>query len=232
MTEAGPVDRSAWLAERRSALVAAYDAEAPTYDQNDYPIETQRQWVTRLLQACPPGGLVLDAPCGTGKYFSMVAAAGRRVVGIDQSAGMLAQARARGIAVSLKQVGLQEIRFVDEFDAVITVDAMENVFPEDWPRVLENLRSAVRPGGHLYLTVEEVDGPEIDKAFAALTARGLPAVRGEMVEGDVAGYHYYPGRDQVIRWLDAAQLAVVDEGFSQEADWGYRHFLLRPGDRS
>jgi hypothetical protein len=29
------------------------------------------------------------------------------------------------------------------------VDAMENVFPEDWPQVLANLRRALRPGGHL-----------------------------------------------------------------------------------
>ena len=39
----------------------------------------------------------------------------------------------------------------------MTIDAMENVTPEDWPPVLANLRRAVRPGGHLYLTVEEAD---------------------------------------------------------------------------
>jgi hypothetical protein len=37
-----------------------------------------------------------------------VAAAGNRVVGADQSAGMLAQARARGIAAALDHVSLQE----------------------------------------------------------------------------------------------------------------------------
>ena len=75
----------------------------------------------------------------------------------------------------------------------MTVDAMENVFPEDWPAVLANLRRAVRPGGHLYLTVEEVPETDLDDAFADLSARGLPVVRGEVIEGDVAGYHFYPG---------------------------------------
>jgi trans-aconitate methyltransferase len=149
------------------------------------------------------------------------------VVGIDQSAGMLAEAAARGIADSLERVSLQDLAFVGEFDAVMTIDAMENVCPEDWPLVLANLHRAARPGSHLYMTVEEVDEAAIDASFRALTAVGLPAVRGEIVEGDVAGYHYYPGREQVMRWLEAERLEVVKDGFDQEDGWGYRHLLLR-----
>src|SRR5262245_30881509 len=104
----------------------------------------QREWVARVLSLIPPGGTVLDAPCGTGKYFPMLAAAGHRIVGIDQSPGMLAQARARGIAASLEHRALQDLSYVAEFDAVMTVDAMENIPPEDWPLVLANLRRAVR----------------------------------------------------------------------------------------
>src|SRR6476620_3363418 len=126
--------------ERRAAVEASYDAEAPAYDEDPYPAETQKRFVERLVATSPPGGIVLDAPCGTGQYFALVAAAGRRVVGIDQSAGMLAQAQARGIAVALHRVGLQELVLEEDFAAAMTVDAMENVFPEDWPAVLANLR--------------------------------------------------------------------------------------------
>jgi cyclopropane fatty-acyl-phospholipid synthase-like methyltransferase len=113
-----------------------------------------------------------------GRYFPLVAAAGLRVAGVDQSAGMLAQARARWIAFSLEQVGLLDLSYVHEFDAVMTIDAMENVPPEDWPVVLANLHRAVRPGGWLYMTVEEADEAEIEEAFEAISARGLPAGRG------------------------------------------------------
>lgn len=221
------MDRRAWLLERRAAVEASYDSEAPTYDEDPYPVETQRRFVERLVATCPPDGIVLDAPCGTGQYFGLVAAAGRRVVGIDQSAGMLAQARARDIAVALDLVGLQELAFDGDFDAAMTVDAMENVFPEDWPAVLANLRRAVRPGGHLYLTVEEVPETVVDDAFADLSARGLPVVRGEVIEGDVAGYHYYPGRHQVARWLEAEGLAIVDQDTETYEDWAYWHLLLQ-----
>jgi hypothetical protein len=101
------------------------------------------------------------------------------------------------------------------------------VFPEEWPLVLANLHRAVRPGGHLYLTVEEVDEAEIDEAFAGLRARGLPAVRGEVIEGDVAGYHFYPGRDRVSRWLDAERLDVVEQDTKAHDGWAYWHLLLR-----
>ena len=223
-------DRRAWLDERRRAVEQQYDAEAPEYDDELYPVTSHRRFIERLVETCPPGGTVLDAPCGTGKYFDQVAATGRRVVGADQSAGMLARARARGIATRLDHLGLQEIAFDAEFDGSMTVDAMENVPPEDWPVVLANLHRAVRRGGHLYLTVETQDDEAIDGAFADNTANGLPAVRGEIVEGDTAGYHYYPSREQVLRWLAAEGLDVVEEAFDQESGWGYLHFLVRtPG---
>lgn len=221
------MDRQAWLAERRSAVAAVYDELAPVYDEHEYPSDLQREWVARVLRLISPGGMVLDAPCGTGKYFPVVAAAGHQVAGVDQSAGMLAQARARGIAFQLEQVALQDLSYAREFDAVITVDAMENIPPEDWPVVLANLHRTIRPGGVMYLTVEEVQQADIDQAFQSLSARGLPAVRGEIVEGDVAGYHYYPGREQAVEWFEQEGLVIVDEDFRRDDGWGYRHFLLR-----
>jgi SAM-dependent methyltransferase len=221
------MDRQAWLAERRAAVKTQYDKEAPGFDAHPYPATSHEAFVGRLLDTCPVGGIVLDAPCGTGRYFGLVRASGRQVMGIDHSAGMLAEARVKGLATALEQVGLQELAFEAAFDGAMTIDAMENVPPEEWPIVLANLHRAIRPGGHLYLTVEEVDDGDIDAGLADAERLGWPAVRGEIIEGDRAGYHYYPGRAQVMTWFDAEGLDVVDEGFDQEDGWGYRHWLLR-----
>jgi ubiquinone/menaquinone biosynthesis C-methylase UbiE len=224
------VDRTDWLRERRQTAEERHDAiHAFTYDEQYGEIHpTHRRFVADLLERCPPGGTVLDAACGTGKYFAMVLEAGRRVVGTDQSTGMLGRARARFPAVPLERVGLQELDFAAEFDAVMCVDAMENIPPEDWPRVVGNLRRALRPGGHLYLTVEEVDSQELDRVFAEASARGLPVVRGEMAEKG-AGYHYYPSRGQVAGWLEEAGLVVVAEDYSAGDGYGYLHLLTRTG---
>jgi cyclopropane fatty-acyl-phospholipid synthase-like methyltransferase len=136
---------------------------------------------------------------------------------------MLARARARFPAVPLERVGLQELDFEAEFDAVMCVDAMEHVPPEDWPRVLANLGRAVRPGGPVYLTVEQADDRELDRELADATARGLPAVRGEVSRD---GYHFYPFRDQVDGWLEQAGLAVVAEDDSSGDGYGYLHLLV------
>ncbi|HEX2373790.1 MAG TPA: methyltransferase domain-containing protein [Actinomycetota bacterium] len=225
------MDRQAWLRERRQTAEERHDTiHAFTYDDQYGEIgPTHRRFVADLLEGCPPGGTVLDAACGTGKYFAMVLEAGRRVVGTDQSTGMLARARARFPAVPLEKVGLQELAFGAEFDAVMCIDAMENLPPEDWPRVLAGLRRALRPDGRLYLTVEQADERELDEALADATARSLPAVRGELAE-EGAGYHYYPSRQQVAGWLEEAGLVVVAEDVSDEGrGYGYLHLLTRAG---
>ena len=105
---------------------------------------------------------------------------------------------------------------------------MENIPPEDWPRVLANVHRAVRPGGAINLTVEEGPVAVVDAAFDSLAQRGLPAVRGEVIEDGFAGYHDYPGRERVLRWIAAERLDVVAEEYEDVRDgWGYRHFLLR-----
>jgi ubiquinone/menaquinone biosynthesis C-methylase UbiE len=151
------------------------------------------------------------------------------VVGTDQSTGMLARARGRFPAVPLERVGLQELAFDGEFDAVMCIDAMENIPPEDWPRVLAGLRRALRPDGRLYLTVEEPDPADLERVQAEAVARGLPVVPGEMAE-EGAGYHYYPSRQQVAGWLEEAGLVVEAEAGSDEGDgYGYLHLLTRAG---
>ena len=222
------MDRREWLAERRAAVEQDYTRDAPMYDHGyDPATPVHRRFVARLAEMCPEGGRVLDAACGTGPYMSMVLDAGREVVGTDQSAGMVERARTKHPGVRVEQVGLQELAFVGEFEAAMCIDAIEHVPPEEWPKVLTNLGRALRPGGHLYLTVEEVDRGELDHAFAEATAASLPAIYGEDVGDETGGYHFYPAREQVRRWLTKAGFPLVDEDDEWLDGYGYHHLLVR-----
>jgi SAM-dependent methyltransferase len=222
------MDRTGWLRERRASVEADYTRDAATYDDGYDPVTpVHRRFVERLIETVAEGGTILDAPCGTGPYFGLILAAGRQVVGADQSAGMLARAKQKHPAVRLEHVGLQELSFDRGFDAAMCVDAMEHVPPEEWPLVLGNLRRAVRDGGHLYLTVEQVDRSQLERAFDEGAASGLPVVLGDSVDPGTGGYHHYPDREQVGRWLDDAKLAVIDEADEDLGDYGYRHLLCR-----
>jgi ubiquinone/menaquinone biosynthesis C-methylase UbiE len=224
------MNRVDWLAEKRRGVEESFDTKfAVTYDEDEPAIDpTHRRFVMTLLEQCPPDGVVLDAACGTGKYFAMVLDAGRHVVGIDQSAGMLARASTKFPSVDLHRTGLQEAGFQSEFDAVMCIGAMENVPPEDWPAVLVALHRAVRPGGPVYLTVEMTDDEFITAALEDASARGLPAVRGEDLRRG-GGYHYYPALDQVRTWLEKADLELVEEAHSpgEHFSYSYEHFLTR-----
>ncbi len=225
------MDRAAWLSERRASVEADYTREASTYDDGYDPITVlHRRFVDRLIQTTRAGGSLLDAPCGTGPYFGMILAAGRQVVGADQSAGMLERARMKHPGVRLERVGLQELAFDAEFDAAMCIDAMEHVPPEEWPLVLSNLRRAIRPGAYLYLTVEQVDRRRLERAFDEATAAGLPVVYGDRADDATGGYHHYPSREQVLHWLDDAELAVVEEGDEELDGYGYHHLLVRAFD--
>jgi SAM-dependent methyltransferase len=216
------MDRAAWVSERRRHSQDRFDTLLSLdYDEKWGGIsESHRRWVSRVLGLGPPGGRLLDAACGTGKYLGMAVAAGLVVTGTDQSAGMLDRARAKYPELRLEQTGLQELGYQDEFDVVMCVDAMEYVFPEHWPLVAGNLARAARPGGYVYLTVEVVGEDERDAVYAASLAAGIPAVPGEDA---VVGYHYYPADDQVPTWLAGAGLEVLDE---ERADY-YWHLLTR-----
>src|SRR5262245_41662477 len=121
------MERQAWLDGLRASIEEQYDVCSATFDDDAPVSSTHREFVEKVIRSCPPDGAVLDAPCGTGRYFGAVLAAGRTVVGIDQSAGMLARARAKHPEVLLEQAGLQELDLEDDFDAVMCIDAMEYV---------------------------------------------------------------------------------------------------------
>jgi len=225
------MDRREWLAERRAAVEEDYTLDAPTYDEGyDPATPVHRRFVARLIDTCPQGGTVLDAACGTGPYVGMVLDAGRQVVGADQSPGMLSRARSKYPGVRFEQTGLQDLSFESDCDAAMCIDAMEHVLPEDWPSVLGNLGRAVLPGGHVYMTVEEIERRELDPALAEATKAGSPVVYGEVIVGDTGGYHFYPDRDRVGGWVAEAGFEVVDDADEWLDGYGYHHLLMRsPG---
>jgi ubiquinone/menaquinone biosynthesis C-methylase UbiE len=216
------MNREQWRQERRLWNEVQMDTiYARQYDDNwgAYINRSHRRMAERLLELCPPGARILDAACGTGKYWPLLVERGCSVVGTDQSEQMLERARAKFPGVHVEHVGLQELAFSDEFDAVMCMDAMENVFPEDWPLVLGNLTRALREHGCLYFTVEVETDEALRIAYAAGLRLGLPLVYGEYAHH--GGYHYYPSDQQVRAWLAEATLGVVD---ATEGD-GYRHYL-------
>ena len=211
--------RLRFLAERRAATVRRYDTlHSPRYDEHWGEIgSTHHAFVERLLERVGPRGEVLDAACGTGKYWPLILSTGLQLMGVDQSAGMLAQAARKHPQVPTRRLALQDLLASDDllgrFDGLLCVDALENVGPEDWPGVTGGLAGALRRGAPAYVSIELHPGP----LPAPADPRQVP---GELVEG--GGYHFYPSLERVDQWLGEAGFAV--DGAADADD--YRHLLL------
>jgi SAM-dependent methyltransferase len=167
-----PADRRAFPAERQAAISPSHAAISPSH----------AAFVARLAGLVRQGGSVLDAACGTGKYWPALLAAGLQVTGVDQAAGMLARARRKYPQVPSRVLALPDLaELPDRFDGLLCVDALQNVAPGDWPVVAAGLAAVLKDQAPAYVTVELPDGPPL------------------------------PRRDQVRRWLAAAGFAVTDE---------------------
>jgi 2-polyprenyl-3-methyl-5-hydroxy-6-metoxy-1,4-benzoquinol methylase len=217
------MNRSEWLLQKMRLTIERYDTlYAPIYDENwgGKPDSSHQQFIEKFLNHCPPGGLILDAACGTGRYWPAILGSGRSVFGIDQSGQMLLQAKAKHPDVGVMKLDMQEMTYQETFDGAICMDAMEFVFPEDWPLVLCNLQKAIKPNCPLYFTVEIADEADVDIAFKKGKELGLPVEYGEWAhEG---GYHYYPRIDQVKEWISRTGFQLFEEAFGDE----YQHFLV------
>jgi cyclopropane fatty-acyl-phospholipid synthase-like methyltransferase len=226
------MDRSVWLKEIRRFLEEQESLFAPHYDEYWGDIAPlHQQCFERFLSLCPPRGHLLDAACGTGKYWPLILASGRTVFGVDQSQGSLLRAQEKFPYVPTRKVGLQEMDYNESFSAAACIDALELISPEDWPLVMRNLHRAIEPNGYLYLTVEITGEQNVQESFAEGQRMGLPVVYGEAEWHEEGGYHwgrggcyhYYPAMGQVREWVQEAGFQMVEE----QADDEYHHFLVQ-----
>src|SRR5438045_3741867 len=111
------LERALWLIEKRSINEQRMDTEfASIYDKEwGATIDvTHRIMVEHFLKLCPPSAVLLDAACGTGKYWPILLEHGADITGVDQSRQMLARAHLKYQHVIAAHLGLQEIRYLPE----------------------------------------------------------------------------------------------------------------------
>ena len=92
---------------------------------------------------------VLDLCCGTGLLAGELIARGYRVVGVDASDAMLAQARERlGSKVALRRVTLPDLAVEGVFDAAVcTFDGLNYLTPDELRLTMASVARRLRPAG-------------------------------------------------------------------------------------
>ena len=128
-------------------VVASYDALRFTGPHQRR--STRRKWnaIRRTLGAeLERARVVLDVPCGNGRFTPFLLAAGKRVVDADLSAPMLAAARERGGGrTSPVRCDAEHLPFADDaFDLVLSIRFLFHVPRARRPAVLRELARVSR----------------------------------------------------------------------------------------
>jgi SAM-dependent methyltransferase len=127
--------------------------------------------------ASPHGKAVLDLCCGPGRFSIALAAKGFVVTGVDRTAFLLEQARARaaaaGATIEWIQADMRNFVRPAAFDVVISMFTSFGYFDDkqDDLRVLRNILTNLKPGG---ACVIDVMGKErVARGFQATTSESL-----------------------------------------------------------
>ena len=138
---------------RRVGPRRGYDLWGDTYDTTPNPVVRLDERVTPGVVRPRPGELVLDAGCGTGRYFPALLAAGGQVVGADFAGGMLRAAQVKHPGVPLVTADLQRPwPFRDgAFGAVLCALVGEHLDRLD--AVAGEMARVLAPGGRLVFSV-------------------------------------------------------------------------------
>jgi len=131
--------------------VSAYGYLAQFYDRLtedvDYPA-LLGHYERQITQDDRRPEIVLDLACGTGRLTRMFAARGYRMIGVDASGEMLAEAVAGGGDILYLQQDLIELDLYGTVDAALcTLDGLNYLPPEELDKALRRVFLFLNPGG-------------------------------------------------------------------------------------
>lgn len=204
-----------------SSTDRGYDLLAPKFDLT--PFRTPDVVLEAAVAQLGPEGSVdaaLDVCCGTGAAMrALRPLCRRRVVGVDRSRGMLAEARrrsqdARGdAALALVRGDALALPFRATFDVVTCFGAFGHILERDEPRFVHQLAAALKPGGRfMFVTAEEVS----PRQLGWWVAKGFNAamrVRNALIKPEFIMYY-------LTFLLPRARALLEAEGFEVDTRRG------------
>jgi len=156
-----------------SSTEHGYDLLAPKFDYT--PFRTPNRFIELSLAQVGEGGAALDLCCGTGAAMSVLDKRFDRIVGIDRSEGMLAEAQRRvpNAELIVGDALQPPARLHAQFDVVTCFGAFGHIDEVDEGRLCDAVHACLRPGGRfvfLTSTMPPLSSP------AWWVARGFNAV--------------------------------------------------------
>jgi SAM-dependent methyltransferase len=127
---------------------------------------------------------ILEPFCGTGRILIPLALDGHTLVGLDQSKGMLARARAKIVRlpeqvqrrITLTQADVVSVRWPQEFDLVILGGNCfyELATPQEQEGCIQSAAAALNSGGYVYVDNDHMEGELAESWRKPGASQGFP----------------------------------------------------------
>jgi SAM-dependent methyltransferase len=132
-----------------SSVEGGYDRLAPKFDYTPFRTPDGVLDATAgALVPLGPFGAGLDVCCGTGAGIRVLTAVCQGpIMGVDFSAGMLAQARTTHPDASWVRADVRALPLARAFDLAVSFGALGHFLPAERPALFAGVYRALRPGG-------------------------------------------------------------------------------------
>lgn len=207
-----------------------HDPWALNYDENvkneAHPIRAGYDHVLTSVAAAAPqheGALILDIGIGTGNLSRRLAPS-VKIVGLDNSAGMMAVAREKLANHQVEFVHADMLAFFDQtrppFDGVISTYTIHHLTEIEKERLFANIWRQLKPGGRAaFGDLMFADATARERAIEYYTAKG---------QGNIA----FDIQDEFFWLVDHATAALTSLGFNvtsrQVSDLSWVLFAQKP----
>jgi ubiquinone/menaquinone biosynthesis C-methylase UbiE len=132
-----------------SSVQGGYDLLAPQFDCTPFRTPDGLLDATAgTLRPLGPFGRGLDVCCGTGAGLRVLTSVCQEsIMGVDFSAGMLAQARRAHPGAGWVRADARALPFAGGFDLAVSFGALGHFLPAERPALFAGVYRALRPGG-------------------------------------------------------------------------------------
>ncbi|MGP1275505.1 MAG: methyltransferase domain-containing protein [Caulobacterales bacterium] len=149
----------------------------------------------------------LDLGCGTGLMGEVLRPFSGRLAGVDLSAGMLAEAEAKGVYDALAKADIARMDMVPaQYDLIVAADVFAYVGALE--AVIAWCRAALLPGGYLAFTVEAAEEDIVLKESRRF-AHGAPYLENLLTQAGFAAIDLAPCVVRKDRGEDIHSFCVV-----------------------
>ena len=159
-----------------------------------------------FLSQLPPGSLILDFGCGSGRDSRYFLQKGYRVEACDGSEEMV-KAATRNAGIPVKKMLFSELNEENRYDGLFACASILHVPSKDLPDIFTRMKKAVKKGGILYVSFKygTFEGIRNGRYFTDLTEESLHAILDrvgglEIIRTGITG-DARPGREDE-KWLN------------------------------